>query len=261
MRSRLVSPLKKNVVPIKHLAAPAKKTTILPKKVAVISKSSQKLAPSAIPEQAQLKSLVHEVRFPDRLHYSFNLESEIQKLKIPFPLIELMKNDAFKSSILNSLQQKVHIDTEFVNLQDDRPVVTLGPMIEDLKDSCPPFYISLNIHDKVLHNCLLDSGASHNLIPKVVMDELGLSITKPYHDLFSFDSRKVKCLGLIKDLIVNLTQLPSKGIMMDIVVANIPPKFGLLMSRSWSKRIGGTLHMDLTYSTIPMFGGETKRMY
>ena len=97
------------------------------------------------------------MRFLDTLHYSFNLESEIQKLKIPFPLIELMKNDAFKSSILNSLEPKMHIDTDFVNLQDENPVVTLGPMIEDLKDSCPPFYISLNIHDKVLHNCLLDS--------------------------------------------------------------------------------------------------------
>ena len=116
-------------------------------------------------------------------------------------------------------------------------------MIEDLKDSCPPFYISLNIHDKILHNCLLDSGASHNLMPKVVMDELDLSITKTYHDLLSFDSRKVKCLGLIKDLVVNLTQLPSKSIMMDIVVADIPTKFGLFLSRSWSKRLRGTLHM------------------
>ena len=121
------------------------------------------------------------------------------------------------------------------------PIVTLSPMIEDLKDSFPPFYIFLNIHDKILHNCLLDSGASHNLMPKAVMDELRLSITKPYHDLFSFDSRKAKCLGLIKHLVVNLTQLPSKSIMMDIVVADIPPKFCLSLSQSWSKRLGGTL--------------------
>ena len=46
-----------------------------------------------------------------------------------------MKNDAFKSSILNSLHPKVHIDTDFVNLQDEKPVVTLGLVIEDLKDS------------------------------------------------------------------------------------------------------------------------------
>ena len=48
---------------------------------------------------------------------------------------------------------------------------------------------------------------------------------------------------------------------MDIVVADIPPKFGLVFSRSWSKRLGGTLQMDLTYATIPIFGGETKRLY
>ena len=48
---------------------------------------------------------------------------------------------------------------------------------------------------------------------------------------------------------------------MTIVVANIPPKFDILLSLSWSKRLGGTLQMDLTYATIPMFGGETKRLY
>ena len=62
-------------------------------------------------------------------------------------------------------------------------------------------------------------------------------------------------------LAVNLTQLPTKSIMMDIVVADIPPKFGLLLSRSWSKRLGSTLQMDLTYATMPLFRGETKRLY
>src|SRR5713226_1520581 len=49
--------------------------------------------------------------------------------------------------------------------------------------------------------------------------------------------------------------------MMDIVVADIPPKFGLFLSWSWSKSLGGTLQMDLMYAIIPMFRGETKRLY
>ena len=80
--------------------------------------------------------------------------------------------------------------------------------------------MSLNIHDKVLHNCLMDSGESHNLMPKTVMDELGLEITKTYHDLYYFDSRKVNYLGVIKDLVVTLFQLPMKSIVMDIVVVS-----------------------------------------
>ena len=71
-----------------------------------------------------------------------------------------MKNDSFKSSILKSLQPKTPLDADFVNLQDDKPTVILGPMIEEMDESCPPFYISLNIHDKILDNCLLDSRDS-----------------------------------------------------------------------------------------------------
>jgi hypothetical protein len=173
-----------------------------------------------------------------------------------------MKNEMFKRDILKTLDpQSVSHSADILNIYDDKPTITLGPMVEDRDESCPPFYISLNIHEKTLHNCLLDSGASHNLMPKAVMDELGLEITKPYHDLFSFDSRKVKCLGMIKDLAVTLTQASMKTMVMDIVVADIPPKFGCLLSRSWMKRLGGTLQMDLSYATIPVFGGVNRRLY
>jgi hypothetical protein len=72
-------------------------------------------------------------------------------------------------------------------------------------------------------------------MPKYVMDELGLEITKTYHDLYSFESRKVKCLGVIKDMVVTLFQLPMKSILMDVVVVDVPPKFGMLLSRSCIK--------------------------
>lgn len=51
------------------------------------------------------------------------------------------------------------------------------------------------------------------------------------------NSSKVKCLGLIKNLAVSLTQIPSKGMVMDIVVVDIPPKFGILLPRSWIAKL------------------------
>jgi hypothetical protein len=62
-------------------------------------------------------------------------------------------------------------------------------------------------------------------------------------------------------MVVTLFQLPMKIILMDIVVSDVPPKFGMLLSRSWIKRLGGTLQMDLSYATIPIFGGEHRRLY
>ena len=91
---------------------------------------------------------------------------------------------------------------DMVNLNDDTLELMFGPKIEAKfqEGTTPPFYISLNIHDNMLHNAMLDSRESHNFMPKVIMAILGLEITKPYKYLFSFDSSRVKCLGLIKDL-------------------------------------------------------------
>ena len=40
---------------------------------------------------------------------------------------------------------------------------------------------------------------------------------------------------------------------MEIVVAEIPPKYGMLLSRSWGAKLQGNLQMDMAYSTIPIF--------
>ena len=56
------------------------------------------------------------------------------------------------------------------------------------------------------------------------MEVFELSITKPFHDLYSFDSRTVRCIGGIKYLVVVISQLPMKRILMDVVVADIPQK-------------------------------------
>ena len=87
----------------------------------------------------------------------------------------------------------------------------------------------------ILHNCLLDYGASHNVMPKLVMERLSLDITNPYHDLYSFDSKRVTCFGLIKDLVVNLNQLPMKIVVMDVVVADGCPKYGMFLFKPWSR--------------------------
>lgn len=79
------------------------------------------------------------------------------------------------------------------------------------------------------HNAMFDLGASDDLMPKVIMDSLGVNVTRSYKDLYSFNSRELKCLGLVKDLVVILHQMPEKSIIMDVVVDDVPPKFCMLL--------------------------------
>jgi len=154
------------------------------------------------------------------------------------------------------------VNEDSVNVFDDQPELIFGPGVngEIVEKEVPPFYVGLNIYDKILHNAMFDSSASHNLMPKSVMERLDLDITRPYKDLFSFDSSQVKCLGLVKDLCVSLVQYPAKTILMDIVVDDIPPKYGMLLSRSWGAKLQGSLQLDMSYATISVFG-QPKRLY
>jgi hypothetical protein len=93
----------------------------------------------------------------------------------------MMKKEPFENSNMKDLKPHVSAMTfDVISLQDENPSIIVGPQIEDGSNAFPPFYVSLNVHDKILHNCLMESGASHNVMPKVVMEELGLEITKPY---------------------------------------------------------------------------------
>ena len=60
---------------------------------------------------------------------------------------------------------------------------------------------------------------------------------------------------------VTLAQIPIKSVVLDIVVTNIPSKFGMFLSRSCCAKLGGRLQMDMYYATIPVYGGELLILY
>lgn len=122
----------------------------------------------------------------------FSLQNEISKLMVTILLTELVKDDKYKFQIAKMLKVDQMSDT--VNVVDDETTIPFGPVLEGTHEDSeiPPFYLSLKLHDFIFHNAMLDSGASHNIMPKVIMDKLGLSITRTYHELYSFHSGRVK---------------------------------------------------------------------
>jgi hypothetical protein len=211
------------------------------------------------PENIEAEVQTREIEKPIK---SFNLENGPNKIKIPMPLVELTRNLIYKKQIVKAINfSNSECQNDVINLQDEKTTIMFGPYIESSTDSIASFYITLTVQDHLLHNCMLDSGASHNLIPKIIMENLGLEITIPYQDLYSFESRKVKCLGMIKDLVVNLAQIPVKSILTDVVVFGVPTKYGMLLYRSWAANLGGLIQLDMTYATIPVFCGQFTRLY
>jgi hypothetical protein len=65
------------------------------------------------------------------------------------------------------------------------------------------------------------------------------------------DAREVKVYGVIKNLLVHLMVDLDIRHLMDIVIIDVPDSWGMLLSRKFTHDLGGTLQMDLSYTTIP----------
>lgn len=72
---------------------PGKQSTLAPPKKVVAPVKQQVKDVQKAPQSQQMVR-AHPSK-PEKVSSSFNLETEIQKLKIPVPLVELMKNEAF----------------------------------------------------------------------------------------------------------------------------------------------------------------------
>ena len=113
--------------------------------------------------------------YVDRSAPSFNLQSELSKIKISIPFNELLRNNEYREKITKMVKNEGNFQPDTLELTDHAPTIVLGHKVKDTdEDDVPPFYVSLNVHDMILHNAMLDSGASHNLMPRVVVESLGL---------------------------------------------------------------------------------------
>jgi hypothetical protein len=142
-----------------RVGAPKSTTSDQTKQVEAPPKPSPNKSMSSKTQQLPLsKPAIPKIRESDRSPTSFILEHELRKIKIPVPLTKLLKNEPFKKSIMKFLQPTPSsVSLVVISQQDENPAITMGPHIEYGSDSSPPFYISLNVHDKILHNCLMDS--------------------------------------------------------------------------------------------------------
>ena len=137
----------------------------------------------------QLGHFLHEIHLPPKLRYPpINLHSSLTTLLTWLNLTESTWSkpcSQMEELYLAATNVSFHTWSVFIAAQE-----TYGPphpfiyWTSDKKNYNIPFSLRLNFWNiTILHNAMLDSWASHNLMPKVVMERLGLEITRPYKDI------------------------------------------------------------------------------
>ena len=84
------------------------------------------------------------------------------------------------------------------------------------------------------------------------MEQLNLKVTRPYHNICAMDSREVEVVVIIFGFLVRLAKYPDIHLNMDILIIDVPKKWGMLLSRKFAADLGGSIQMDWTYATVPL---------
>ncbi|KAH9297975.1 hypothetical protein KI387_029657, partial [Taxus chinensis] len=111
----------------------------------------------------------------------------------------------------------------------------------------PSFYVSLIIGNQLVHNCIIDSGASSYVMPKQIADQLGLQYETISKGVVQLDGTAIATVGVIINLSLTLHACLNVVVLQDVSVIDLPPLFALCLSRDFTAKIGGYLSTDWSH--------------
>ena len=93
------------------------------------------------------------------------------------------------------------------------------------KYKTPTFLITFKIFNNNVHNCLVDSGASVNVMPLSVCKKINGQPKSSTWQVLQLDRTAVKVIGEMEDVLIRLSANERVCQYIDIVVADIPDAY------------------------------------
>jgi hypothetical protein len=153
-----------------------------------------------------------------------------------------------KSSIIANLSEEVN--------EEDSSINKVGVHNFRYPVKNPPFYISVNIMDKIAHCCLIDGGSGPSVMSRIIMEDLGLSCTNENaRSMLSYNSLQQTTISEIKDVTLVLCAHPEIRTTISIQVIDMPVRsYSIILGRYWQALTGGYLSLDGTHLSVPRNG-------
>ena len=100
----------------------------------------------------------------------------------------------------------------------------------------------------------MDSGASSNILAKSICEKLNIQPKKSAMHIVQLDRSQVKVIGELNQVTIRLSSNRKVCQLIDILVADIPEFYGLILSRDWSEKLHGYFATDWSHMWLPYNG-------
>jgi hypothetical protein len=119
------------------------------------------------------------------------------------------------------------------------------------RKNVPPFLLTFKIFNRNVHNCMVDSGASSNVMPWSVCQKINAEVEPSSLKIIQLDRTDVKVMGELKNVLIILSSNPKVHQVIDIIVVDIPEVYGMFLSRDWSEQLHGYFATDWSHLWLP----------
>jgi hypothetical protein len=126
--------------------------------------------------------------------------------------------------------------------------------VVNTRRNVPPFLLTFEIFNRNVHNCMVDSGASSNVMPWSVCQKINAEVQPSTLKIIQLDRTSVKVIGELKNVLIRLSSNPKVHQVIDIIVVDIPEVYGLFLSRDWSEQLHGYFATDWSHLWLPENG-------
>jgi hypothetical protein len=122
----------------------------------------------------------------------------------------------------------------------------------------PPFLLTFEIFNRNVHNCMVDSDASSNVMPLFVCQKINAEVKPSDLKIIHLDRTNVKVIGELKNVLIRLSSNPKVHQVINIIVVDILEVYDLFFSRDWSEKLHGYFATDWSHLWLPENGQPNK---
>jgi hypothetical protein len=161
----------------------------------------------------------------------------LKKLRANISVMDMCRIPQQKDFLLQAMNS---VGNPVVTSDLERNMSSTDPVSKPTMNTCsggrrenpfvPPFLLTFEVFNQNLHNCLVDSGASSNVMPLDIYNKLGIVPLKSDKHVIQLDRTQVKVMGELKYVMIRIATHPNFVQVIDIIVVDIPEAYGLLLS-------------------------------